>query len=215
VRWHERLAMVIHALAMASLWLPWVDHKAAALVLTGWDLPEFARFMPEARSGGLVIHAQAFWGPSLAFAFCVLTGGSTSRLGLKPALARLAVAAAVLAVPFPPIDQALAYAACLAASAALLTTTSLSVRARHAAILVAPALGALASTLPPWQLRRLLPALQQLYNAPITIGFGAWLCAGCALTSLALAIRSLFQEVQAAFRGASEARSRRPANPHS
>jgi hypothetical protein len=39
------------ALAILGYFGPWVDHKTAALVLTGQDMGEFVKFLPEVRTG--------------------------------------------------------------------------------------------------------------------------------------------------------------------
>ena len=36
------------AFALVGVWAPWIPHRAAALVLSGWDLAEFVKFVPGA-----------------------------------------------------------------------------------------------------------------------------------------------------------------------
>ena len=43
-RW--RVGLVGAALALIGLWGAWVPHRAAGLVLSGWDLAEFVKFLP-------------------------------------------------------------------------------------------------------------------------------------------------------------------------
>ena len=42
--------LVLLALGLAAYWLPWIDHRSAALKLSGQDLGEFVKFLPEIRT---------------------------------------------------------------------------------------------------------------------------------------------------------------------
>jgi len=41
-----RVALVGAALALIGVWVAWVPHRAAGLVLSGWDLAEYVKFLP-------------------------------------------------------------------------------------------------------------------------------------------------------------------------
>ena len=53
-------------MALVGAFGPWVSHRAAALVLTGQDMAEFVKFLPDVRSGELRVTRELFYLPFLA-----------------------------------------------------------------------------------------------------------------------------------------------------
>ena len=100
------------ALALVGYWGPWVNHKTAALVLSGLDMAEFVKFLPEVRAGTEPMLRELFYLPLLAAALCLALIGS-NRPWRYPLWARgiMVIIAIVLAVivlpPYPFILQAL------------------------------------------------------------------------------------------------------------
>lgn len=62
-RWLLPLGAVI---ALAGYVGPWIDHPAAGLVITGLDLAEYVKFLPEMLAGRLPLWREGFYLPLLA-----------------------------------------------------------------------------------------------------------------------------------------------------
>ncbi len=177
------------ALVLVGYWGPWVNHKAAALVLSGLDMAEFVKFLPEVRAGTEFVIRELFYLPPLAAALCLALIGS-NRLWHYPLWARaiMVTIAIVLAIivlpPYPFVLQALGSdefrrqflmgTGCLAVIAGLLFYRRLS-RAVVASLLIVVSL---AGAIPPlWQFLSIRSALDRVYGQPIHIGWGLWLMA--------------------------------------
>jgi hypothetical protein len=175
------------ALALVGYWGPWVNHKTAALVLSGLDMAEFVKFLPGVRAGTEFMIRELFYLPPLAAALCLTLIGS-NRLWRYPLWARaiLVVIAVVLAIivlpPYPFIFQALSSdefrrqflmgAGCLAVIAVSLLYRRLP-RTAVAGLLTTVSL---AGAIPPlWQFLSIRSALDRVYGQPIHIGWGLWL----------------------------------------
>jgi len=187
----RRVLLVAPAVAAAlSLWLPWVDHRAAGLVLTGLDLPEFVRFMGSA-GGALVRPLQlAFALPLMVGAVVVAASPWTHGASLWWRAAMLVLAVWLVSVAISPwerrsefLSAAAAVVAVWGGSALLRPAPSL---ARWAACLGGAA-GGLATL---WQFYRATPALRGLYGQ-LTWGVGPWVAAGSALLGAGLAVAAV------------------------
>jgi hypothetical protein len=191
----RRLAPVGIALALLGYWGPWVNHKTAALVLSGLDMAEFVKFLPGVQAGTEFMIRELFYLPPLAAAFCLALMGN-SRHWRYPLWARaiMVIAAIVLAIivlpPYPFIRQALGSdefrrqflmgAGCLAAIGGTLLYRWRSTEAHErlpkavvaGLLIVVP----LAGAIPPlWQFLSIRSALDSVYGQPIRIGWGVWL----------------------------------------
>jgi len=183
----KRLAPLGVALAVIGYWGPWVNHKTAALVLSGLDMAEFVKFLPGVRDGSEFMIRELFYLPPLAAALCLALIGS-SRLWRYPLWARtiMVIVAIVLAIivlpPYPFILQALGSdefrrqfsmaAGCLAVIGGTLLYRRLP-RAVVAGLLIVVSL---AGAIPPlWQFFSIRSALDRVYGQPIHIGWGLWL----------------------------------------
>lgn len=183
----KRLAPLGVALALIGYWGPWVNHKTAALVLSGLDMAEFVKFLPEVRAGTAFMIRELFYLPPLAAALCLaLTGGN--RYLRYPLWARviMVIIAIVLAMivlpPYPFILQALSSdefrrqflmgTGCLAVIAASLLYRRLPGAIMAALLIVV----SLAGAIPPvWQFLSIRSALDRVYGQPIHVGWGLWL----------------------------------------
>jgi len=68
------------ALALAGVWGAWVPHRAAALVLSGWDLAETLKFVPGASVPRDLFYLPAWCG---AVALALLTNPNKGRTDQK------------------------------------------------------------------------------------------------------------------------------------
>jgi len=93
------------ALAIVGYFGPWVDHKTAALVLTGQDMGEFVKFLPEVRAGTAPMIREFFYLPPFAAALCLILLMASKRL-TYPLVVRAVMLLAVLGLAWamlPPV----------------------------------------------------------------------------------------------------------------
>ncbi len=95
-RWWGLGAMGV-GLALVGAWGAWVPHRAAALVLSGWDLGEYLKLVP-----GAAVPYDLFYLPVWCggVALALLSGGLTGRRAAR--WAWVAVALALMAAILPP-----------------------------------------------------------------------------------------------------------------
>jgi len=176
-------------LALIGYWGPWVNHKTAALVLSGLDMAEFVKFLPGVRAGTEFMIRELFYLPPLCTALCLALMGS-NRHFRYPLWARaiMVIIAIVLAVvvlpPYPFILQALGSdefrrqfsmaAGCLAVIGGALLYRRLSKAIVAGLLIVIPLVGAIP---PLWQFLTIHSALDGVYGQPIHVGWGLWLTA--------------------------------------
>jgi len=188
-------ALLLAALAVgaAGYWGPWVNHRAVALILIGQDLGEFVKFLPEVRAGATVMVRQLFYLPP--FCTCcllaLLVASSCSRCVGGPALrCHWAIRALCLAaiVPIslallPPVFsipvlkseefrlQVIGTLFCLA----LIPGVWLLRRLPPVALMTLIGLCGLTGAAPAlWQFGVILPAIQNVYHAPLHPGWGVF-----------------------------------------
>jgi hypothetical protein len=171
------LAWLGAGLALVGIWGAWVPHRAAALVLSGWDMAEFAKFLP-----GVSAIRELFYLPAwcLGLALALLAhrpgAGLIRRVGLS-ALA-LALMVAVLP-PYPQLLQGVGPAESrwqFALGASGLVLVPLAGFSRR---WPAPAVGglllalAVAGAVPPlWQFLQLRGVIASVYAARLGWGWG-------------------------------------------
>ncbi len=190
VRWLLPSALF---LAFAGYVGAWVDHRVAGLVITGLDLGEYVKFLTPVRSGELALWREGFYLPlvavSLTASLAALRRDLRYALPARAALLALAVVAALNLLPpaWTPQrmmteefrQQALALAGCLAAMAFSPLLALLPVKAF--AVIVA-LLSISAAIIPVRQFLLILPTVSELYNQPLSPGWGMFLCAASLLT---------------------------------
>jgi hypothetical protein len=199
------------ALALVGYWGPWVNHKTAALVLSGLDMAEFVKFLPGVRAGTEFMIRELFYLPLLAAALC-LALISSHRPWHYPLWARaiMVIIAIVLAIivlpPYPFILQALGSdefrrqflmgAGCLAIIVGSLLYRRRSTEAHErlpraivaGLLIVISLVGALPAL---WQFFSIRSALDTVYGQPIQIGWGLWLTVAGFLVVAGAGLRKL------------------------
>jgi hypothetical protein len=100
-RWSRRAALAGLLLALVGVWGAWVPHRAAALVISGWDLAEFVKFLP-----GAPVTREAFYLPvwCIGIALALVAAQPNTRAILRVPLIALALALMLaLLPPYPYI----------------------------------------------------------------------------------------------------------------
>ncbi len=162
---------------------PWVPHKAAGLVVTGLDLAEYVKFLPQVRGGELAIWRQVFYLPLVAVSLSLSLWAYRTELALprlmRWAMLGLAVVAALNLLP-------------PAWTPGRLTTPEFRLQTGVMVICLGlAALGPMLALLPRWVglglpavlplagglaavvfFAQVLPLIQPLYNAPLGLGWG-------------------------------------------
>jgi hypothetical protein len=92
-------------LVLVGFFSPWIDHPAAGLALTGFEIGEWIKFAPEVRAGTARLNRAGFYCPSsaaaIALAMMAVSAGSHRRLRW----ALLIGSAAVALLPFPLVEE--------------------------------------------------------------------------------------------------------------
>lgn len=162
---------------------PWVDHKVAGLAMLGIDLGEVVKFLPDVRSGQLVLWREGFYVPlvavSLALSLCAFRAEFRYPWVVRALLLAGAGVAALNLLPpawTPPRmltpefqQQTIAIGVCLAALALSPFLALLPARLTGGILLV---LSLLAIGFPVWQFARVLPGIGVLYNHLLAPGWG-------------------------------------------
>ncbi len=197
-RWIVLTAIGI--LGVVGYFSPWIPHKAAGLVITGLDLAEYVKFLPEVMSGQTPLRREAFYVPLAAGSLIATLLASRPKLGILRGLLFLAAITLALA-QLPPAwspsalrapefrTQTMAILLCLATIPLVMLIRYLPDRL----ILVSVSLLALVAALwPAWSFLQVRPAIAAAYNTPLPLGWGFWTClvgyAGLAFLSLAFAL---------------------------
>jgi hypothetical protein len=185
-------------LAFAGYLGPWVDHRAAALVLSGQDMGEFVKFLPEVREGEVFMERLLFYLPPLAVAvgLALLAGmrGGEGRWRMAyPWPVAVFLAAAVFPVSLtllPPVWtpavltsedfrlQFFAFLFCLALAVLRLLVGTERLLPRLPAQALPAVVGCLclvAVVLASWQLLAVKPVIDQVYGHPVRVGWGFFL----------------------------------------
>jgi hypothetical protein len=182
------LVLAAIVLAAISYWAPWVDHDTAALKLSGQDLGEFVKFIPDIRRGEMRFPRQLFYLPPFVCVVCLVLL-STSRQLPYPRWLRIGMLfAAILLLPglLPPAWghprdlftrefrlQGIALLLGLLLIAAHGVLRSLSRRTLSLALVVLALLGLVPAQWAFWAIR---PHIWTAYNTPtIYLGWGLWL----------------------------------------
>ncbi len=178
------LCLLIAALAY---WMPWVDHRAAALKLCGQDLGEFVKFLPPVSHGEMPFPRQLFYLPPFICAIGLVLVGINRHLPFPRPVRATTLLIAILILPglLPPVwghPRDLFTPEFRLQGIALLV--GLTVVAAHGIFRRLPpaALGAtlamlsLTALLPSqWAFWTIRPHIWAAYNTPtIHLGWGLW-----------------------------------------
>jgi hypothetical protein len=187
--WRKQIVLILGlALAIVGYFGPWVDHPTAALVLTGQDMGEFVKFLPEVRAGTASMIREFFYLPPFVAALCLILLMASRQL-TYPLLVRAVMLLAVLALAWtmlPPVwtpqllvtaefrKQTVAIAFCL-----LLLVVHPVLRYLPSQLTaVAMAVLALLGAGPPlWQFFAIREAVSRAYGWPVQVGWGLWITA--------------------------------------
>jgi hypothetical protein len=191
-------------LALSGYLGPWVPHRAAGLVVTGLDLGEYVKFLPEVMADSIKVQREAFYLPlfTASISLALLASRRSAGWFIRTLAAFLCIPAALMMLPpaWSPTAmlapeyrlQALAIAlCCLTLFPGALANRFLPDRLVLA--LVSP-LAVLAGIWPAWGFLLVRPAIQGIYLAPVGLGWGFWLSL---LGFLALALVALVQMLSA------------------
>jgi hypothetical protein len=207
----RKVTPVALLLAFAGYLGPWVDHRAAALVLSGQDMGEFVKFLPEVREGKVFVERLLFYLPPLAIAVgLALLAGMRSGEGrwrmAYPWPVAIFLAAAVCPVSLtllPPVWspevltsqefrlQFFAFLFCLALAGLQLLVGAERLLRRLPARVSPAVLGCLclvAAALASWQFLAIKPVVDQVYGHPVRIGWGFFLTTTGLLAGAILAL---------------------------
>ena len=184
IRSHFRWLLLVGWLAAAlGTCGPWVSHSTAALSLSGADLGEFVKFLPQVQDGSLPVQRQVFYLPAVAIVagIALLAGSAQLRypgfLRVLALLLALLISLHLLPPAWSPASlstgefrlQAIALLVCwlLLAGFWLLARLPLWLSGSFAA-----ALALLSSVLTAWQTRLIMPAINSIYGTPSSLGWG-------------------------------------------
>ncbi len=99
--------LLLTTLVLGSLayWLPWIDHRTAALKLSGQDLGEFVKFVPALQGRSLGTLRQVLYIPPLVTAACLVLLATSRGIPYPRPLrtSMLALALFVLSGLLPPV----------------------------------------------------------------------------------------------------------------
>jgi hypothetical protein len=180
LRWFFLAAIL---LTLAGYWGPWVPHPVSGLVVTGLDLGEYVKFLPQVRGGQIALWREGFYLPLVAVSLAASVAAFQERLRywwlLRALLLALAVIAALNLLP-PAWDQGtftnpefrqqmIALGLCLFVMGTS-PLWALVPRWATAGSVVVLSLGALWFPLRGFFL--VLPPIRELYQEPLAVGWG-------------------------------------------
>lgn len=168
---------------LAGYFGPWVTHRASGLIVSGLDLGEYVKFIPQVISGQIAMQREGFYLP--LFAGSLLASLLASRRALPRwlrillGLAAIPLALAMLPPAWSPavlrlpefLLQAAAMLFCLLMVPAVIVTRYLPDRL---VLLLIAALAIPAAVLPAWGFLQVRPAVAELYRQPLRPGWGFW-----------------------------------------
>jgi hypothetical protein len=168
---------------LAGYFGPWVAHRASGLIVSGLDLGEYVKFIPQVLSGQIAVPREVFYLP--LFAGSLIASLLASRrtlprwLRILLGLAAIPLALAMLPPAWSPATlqlpefrmQMAALLFCLLMVPAVIATRYLP--DRLVLILIA-VLAIPAAVLPAWGFLQVRPAVVELYRQPLRLGWGFW-----------------------------------------
>ena len=168
---------------LAGYFGPWVAHRASGLIVSGLDLGEYVKFIPQVLTGQIAVRREGFYLP--LFAGSLMASLMASRrtlprwlrvlLGLSAvplALAMLPPAWSPVTLRLPEFRQQMAAMLfCLIMVPGIAVTRYLP--DRLVLVLIA-ALALPAAVLPAWGFLQVQPAVAGLYRQPLRLGWGFW-----------------------------------------
>lgn len=169
-------------LAIVGYFGSWVPHKTAALIVTGPELAELAKFFPQVQGGAVPVIRGLFLTPVIVAA--ILLSLVVSQLAVRP-ITRFTVAgfASLLALTaLPPYEYFFApeyrvHLVLVSCGEGLVLLTLLAHRLPRRAWGILVALLALVGVVPAlWQFALLRPLIVALRGGPFGLGWGLVVC---------------------------------------
>lgn len=184
VNWRSVMPLTGLVLAVVGAFGPWVGHKTAALTVTGFELAEFAKFFHQVQGGVVPVVRVLFLAPVVAAAVLLglLANQPARRLSAWTVVLTLMAALLALAA-LPPYEYLLTadyrfHLVMALGGGALTLLTLLASRLPWRAWGVAVALLAWGGIVPAvYQFALLRPLVDELYGAPVRLGWGLVVCA--------------------------------------
>lgn len=183
MRWLLPVALL---LTLTGYFAPWVNHRAAGLVVTGLDLGEYVKFLPSFRDGTISVWRPGFYAPLVAVSAAALFASYRPRFHyhwtIRSLLLLLTAIAALNLVPpawtpsrllEPEFRLQTASLLILLAGTALAPFMAL-LSDRLAAFLVTLLVTA-GIMLPLYGFFQILGEIQNLYGQPLAASWGVWL----------------------------------------
>ncbi len=191
------LAWLGLALALVGALGPWIPHQTAALTVTGFELSEWAKFFPQVQGGTVRVMRELFVLPVAAVAVeaALLANTGSRRPAVRIVATMLGIGLALAVLPPYPFLRDAAYRGrlvlSLAGALAVLASPGAAWLPRLVVRVLVVAVAAAGAAFPVWQFARLHPLFVALYDAPVGIGWGVWVCPlGFALVA-SLSLRGL------------------------
>lgn len=185
--------------ALVGYFAPWVNHPAAGLAIPGIDLGEYVKFLIPVRSGAINIWREGFYLPlltvSLALSFFAFRRECAFPLWVRVLMLLLAGVSALNMLP-PAWTPALLQTAefrlqslwIVFALAALITSPLLALLPRWVASTVIALLSLASAVMAVRMFLAVLPAIEPLYNRPLSPSWGMWVMVAGLLLLAASAI---------------------------
>jgi hypothetical protein len=181
-RWLLPLAAI---LILVGYFGPWVPHRVAGLVVTGVDLGEYVKFLPTVRGGQIMLWREGFYLPlvvvSLALSLAAFRPQWRYAWPMRVLLLVIAGIAALNLLPpaWGPAtftnpefrQQIAALALCLGAAA---ISPLLALLPRWVGSSVVLLLSLVTLWFPLRDFLRVLPTIRELYNEPLSPGWGVY-----------------------------------------
>lgn len=183
-----RISLVLGWLVSAAGYLgPWIGHPTAALTVSGADLGEFVKFLPDVLGGTVSVSRQIFYLPAVATVVGIALMVATRKLAYPWPLRVLALSLGVFlslqllppawskaSLGMPEFRlQLVALGICWLLLAGAWALGGLPVRAAGT---VAGFFALAAAGLAGWQLALVWPAALDVYQTSISVGWGFVLC---------------------------------------
>jgi hypothetical protein len=179
---------------------PWIDHEVAGLVVTGLDLGEYVKFLPEVRSGAIPLWREGFYLPLVAASLICSLMAFRPELHYRLAPLRILLLVTAVVASLNLLPPAWTPARMLTSEfqqqliALIVTMIAMAVSPllallplRLAAVLCG--LLALSCFVAVSQFFAILPAVEPLYHQPLGAGWGLWTMVVGVLALVATAVR--------------------------
>lgn len=200
LRWLLPLSALI---TLAGYFGPWVPHRVAGLVVTGLDLGEYVKFLPVVRGGQVSIWREGFYLPLVTVSLALSLAAFRLQWGyswlMRMVLLLVAGITALNLLP-PAWDQTtftnpefrLQIGALLLCLGAAASSPFLALLPQRMSNLFVILLSGAALWYPLRDFLRVLPAIRNLYNQPLSLGWGVYLLVIGLLLCIGVYLLALF-----------------------